>query len=43
MVPYDQINIDAPVSDAFRQVGLPWAQFLISLGARRRASPRSCW
>ncbi len=33
MVPYHQINIDAPVSDAFRQVGLPWAQFLISLGA----------
>ncbi len=33
MVPYDQINIDAPVSDAFRQVGLPWAQFLVSLGA----------
>ncbi len=33
MVPYGQINIDAPVSDAFRQAGLPWAQFLISLGA----------
>jgi basic amino acid/polyamine antiporter, APA family len=33
MVPYSQINIDAPVSDAFRQVGLPWAQFLISVGA----------
>lgn len=33
MVPYKQINIDAPVSDAFRQVGLPWAQFLVSLGA----------
>jgi APA family basic amino acid/polyamine antiporter len=33
MVPYHKINIDAPVSDAFRQVGLPWAQFLISLGA----------
>ena len=33
MVRYDQINIDAPVSDAFRQVGLPWAQFLISIGA----------
>ena len=25
MVPYNKINIDAPVSDAFRQVGLPWA------------------
>jgi APA family basic amino acid/polyamine antiporter len=33
MVPYNRINIDAPVSDAFRQAGLPWAQFLISLGA----------
>ena len=33
MIPYRQINIDAPVSDAFRQVGLPWAQFLVSLGA----------
>ncbi len=33
MVPYGQINIDAPVSTAFAQVGLPWAQFLISLGA----------
>jgi len=33
MVPYDKLNIDAPVSDAFRQVGLPWAEFLIALGA----------
>jgi APA family basic amino acid/polyamine antiporter len=33
MVPYDQINIDAPVSNAFKQVGLEWAQFVISLGA----------
>jgi APA family basic amino acid/polyamine antiporter len=33
MVPYDQINIDAPVSDAFRQAGLPWAQLLIAIGA----------
>jgi basic amino acid/polyamine antiporter, APA family len=33
MVPYDRINIDAPVSDAFRQVGLGWAQFVVSLGA----------
>jgi len=33
MVPYDKINIDAPVSNAFAQVGLPWAQFLISFGA----------
>jgi len=33
MVPQNKINIDAPVSDAFRQAGLPWAQFLVSLGA----------
>src|SRR5439155_5805679 len=33
MVPYNQITIDAPVSDAFRQAGLPWAQLLISVGA----------
>jgi APA family basic amino acid/polyamine antiporter len=33
MVPYNQINIDAPVSDAFGQVGLPWARVLISIGA----------
>jgi basic amino acid/polyamine antiporter, APA family len=33
MVPYDQIDISAPVSNAFAKVGLPWAQFLISLGA----------
>ena len=33
MVPYDQIDINAPISKAFESVGLPWAQFLISLGA----------
>ena len=33
MVPYDKIDIHAPVADAFRQVGLPWAQFIIALGA----------
>jgi APA family basic amino acid/polyamine antiporter len=33
MVRYDKINIDAPVSDAFRQVGLPWAELLVSVGA----------
>ena len=33
MVPYNQINIDAPVSDAFKQAGLPWARFLVSIGA----------
>jgi APA family basic amino acid/polyamine antiporter len=33
MVPYDQIDINAPVSNAFARVGLPWAQFVISIGA----------
>lgn len=33
MVPYDQIDKDAPVSNAFKQVGLTWAQFIVSLGA----------
>ena len=33
MVSYNQINIDAPVSDAFRQAGLPWAQLIVSVGA----------
>jgi basic amino acid/polyamine antiporter, APA family len=33
MVRYDQIDINAPVSNAFKQVGLPWAQFMISAGA----------
>ena len=33
MVPYDKINIDAPVADAFRQKGLPWAHFIIAGGA----------
>ncbi len=33
MVPYDRIDLKAPVSNAFAQAGLPWAQFLVSLGA----------
>ncbi len=33
MVPYDKIDIDAPVSNAFKQVGVVWAQFVVSLGA----------
>ena len=33
MVPYNKLDINAPVSNAFGQVGLVWAQFLISLGA----------
>ena len=30
MVPYDQLDVTAPVADAFRRVGLRWAQFLIA-------------
>jgi len=33
MVPYNNINIDAPVSNAFMQVGIGWAQLIVSLGA----------
>lgn len=33
MVPYNKLDIDAPVADAFKQRGLTWAQLLISLGA----------
>ncbi|MDX2035200.1 MAG: amino acid permease [Isosphaeraceae bacterium] len=33
MVPSDKININAPVSDAFAQRGLWWANGLISIGA----------
>ena len=33
MVRYDQIDIDAPLAHAFSRIGLPGAQFLISLGA----------
>jgi basic amino acid/polyamine antiporter, APA family len=32
MVPYDKIDVDAPVSRAFDQVGLGWARFLIAAG-----------
>jgi APA family basic amino acid/polyamine antiporter len=33
MVRHDQIDIDAPVAEAFKTIGLPWAQFVISIGA----------
>jgi len=33
MVPYDQIDVDAPIAAAFERVGLKWGQFIISLGA----------
>src|SRR5258707_12032477 len=33
MVPYKDINIDAPVVDAFRRAGLVWMQYLVAFGA----------
>ena len=33
MVPYSQISVSAPISDAFRAAGMPWAQLLIAFGA----------
>lgn len=33
MVPYQRIDINAPVSIAFRDVGLSWARFLVGIGA----------
>ena len=30
MVPYGELDVNAPVADAFRRVGLRWAQFLIA-------------
>jgi APA family basic amino acid/polyamine antiporter len=33
MVPYNEIDLNAPVSSAFARVGLHWAQFVISIGA----------
>ncbi|MGH7796504.1 MAG: amino acid permease, partial [Candidatus Binatia bacterium] len=33
MVPYQQIDIDAPLAKAFSRVGLPWAHALVSFGA----------
>jgi len=33
MIPYNQISVDAPVAEAFRTKGLPWAHVVISVGA----------
>jgi APA family basic amino acid/polyamine antiporter len=33
MVPYGEIDVDAPIAAAFERVGLHWARFVISLGA----------
>lgn len=31
MVPYTDLDVNAPVADAFRRVGLPWAQLLLAV------------
>jgi APA family basic amino acid/polyamine antiporter len=33
MVPSTEINIDAPVVEAFRRIGLKWMQYLVAAGA----------
>src|SRR5205823_2765019 len=33
MVPSNEINIDAPVVEAFKSVGLTWMQYLVAAGA----------
>ena len=33
MVPYNQIDINAPVVEAFRHAGLTWMQYLVAAGA----------
>lgn len=33
MVPYKEINIDAPVVDAFKRTGMTWMQYLVAAGA----------
>jgi basic amino acid/polyamine antiporter, APA family len=33
MVRSDKISINAPISDAFRTAGMPWAQMLVAVGA----------
>jgi len=33
MVPYNLISVTAPISDAFRAAGMPWAQLLVAFGA----------
>jgi hypothetical protein len=33
MVPYTNLDIDAAFAVAFSEVGLPWGQYLVALGA----------
>jgi APA family basic amino acid/polyamine antiporter len=32
MVPYNEINIDAPIADAFSRIGMPWVYFIVTAG-----------
>ena len=33
MVPAGKMNLEAPVADAFKQIGMPWMQFIVSVAA----------
>jgi basic amino acid/polyamine antiporter, APA family len=33
MVPYHEIDVDAPISNAFKHVGVTWAEIFVSVGA----------
>lgn len=33
MVPYNELDPNASFATAFTQVGLPWGQYLVALGA----------
>ncbi|KAK7247338.1 hypothetical protein RIF29_42219 [Crotalaria pallida] len=38
MVPYDKIDINAPFSVAFSEVGMDWAKYIVALGALKGMS-----
>ncbi len=33
MIPASKMNLEAPVADAFKQIGMPWMQFIVSVAA----------
>ena len=33
MIPYQEIDLDAPFAIAFSNIGMDWAQYVVSLGA----------
>jgi APA family basic amino acid/polyamine antiporter len=37
LVPYTEINVDAPISAAFNSIGLGWAEGIIAFGALVRS------